>query len=264
MKENDRFSLLPVEVLIKPIADPPIFIEETLPPEILTAHPGDRFEVLFEALDHDGDRMSFKTFFAGSDLPPWFGELSVDPQQGTIILGGDPPLSINSDSNFSFTLVVSDSTGRFSTTQHTVRYEEVNFPPFIQDGEKLEIIFDENASTKNSKVFPIRATDANNDSLVWSLSSYHQPRYGDILIIQEKGLVEELRYIPKDTLPSKDSFTMMVSDGESTDFITINASFDHSKFLVTIPSQFPSLYEGQFLILISLYKIIIQAVTVIL
>ena len=76
--------------------------------------------------------------------------MEVDQEQGSILLGGEPPLSVESDSNFSFTLVASDPTGRFTTTQHTVIYEDINFPPMIQDGDRLEIIFDENISTKTS------------------------------------------------------------------------------------------------------------------
>ena len=243
---NDRFSLLPFEVLIKPIADPPIFVLEELPGRILTANPGDRFEALFRAVDYDGDRLNFKTFFTGSQFPSWFQEVEVDQEGGSILLGGEPPLSVESDSNFSFTLVASDPTGRFATTQHTVIYEDINFPPMIQDGDRLEIIFDENISTKNSQVFPIKATDANNDSLTWRLSSYHQPRYGDLLLIQEKGILEGLRYVPSDILPGRDSFTLEVSDGNLTDSIILNASFDHSKFLIKLPNQFPPLYEGQF------------------
>jgi len=244
--KNDRFSLLPFEVLIKPIADPPLFVLEELPERILTANPGDRFEALFKAIDYDKERLNFKTFFTGSQSPSWFKELAVDHEGGSILLGGEPPLSVESDSNFSFTLVASDPTGRFTTTQHTVIYEDINFPPVIQDGDRLEIIFDENISTKKSQVFPIKATDANNDSLTWRLSSYHQPRYGDLLLIQEKGMLEELRYVPTDILPARDSFTLEVSDGELIDSIILNASFDHSKFLIKLPNQFPPLYEGQF------------------
>ena len=124
---NDRFSLLPFEVLIKPIADPPIFVSGELPRRILTANPGDRFEALFRAIDHDGERLNFKTFFTSSQFPSQFQEVEVDQEGGSILLGGEPPLSVESDSNFSFTLVASDPTGRFTTTQHTVIYEELIF-----------------------------------------------------------------------------------------------------------------------------------------
>ncbi len=243
--KDDRYSILPFEIIVKPLPDPPFFNSGNLPDSTLIAFPGEEFKVDFHALDPDKENLFFKIFYSSGDKQDWFGIIEENPLLGKISLGGVPPITLLDDSNFTFTLVATDQTGRFSSTQHTIIYEKVNFPPVIQDGERIEVIFDENISTQSSSLFPMHAIDVNEDSLQWSLSVFHQPRYGDVLLVQKNGILEGLRYVPKDILPARDTFTLLVSDGQSTDSVTVNASFDHTKFLLRIPVEFPPVYEEQ-------------------
>ena len=243
VSEGDRKTIIPVYVYIRSVPDPPFF---TKPLELnLEATLGELFSVDLEAFDPEGDHISFKLFTDKELENDWLGILSQDALNGIVTIGGIPPIHSDINSSFSLTVVATDSTGRFTTTQAQLSYLKINRPPQILIGNELVAFFDDNFSTKSSSFFPILASDSDGDSLDWEVSLYNQPNFGEVLLIETNNSIEELRYIPKEQAPSRDEFSLTVSDGKSSSEILINAIFDRTDFFISFPDEVPDAFENK-------------------
>ena len=65
------------------------------------------------------------------------------------------------------------------------------------------------------------------------------------MLIENNDSVEELRYIPNDQVPSRDDFTLLLSDGNSSSEILIKAIFDRSDFYINFPDEVPDVFENK-------------------
>ena len=170
---------------------------------------------------------------------------SQDPSKGSAYIGRVPPLDTDINSLVKLTIVATDTTGRFTTTQTDLSFTRVNRPPQILAGDNLVIFFDENLSAKSLPTFPIQAFDADGDSLNWEVSSYGYPNFGEVLLVDSNTSIEEVRYIPNGRVPSRDEFTILLSDGNSSTEVLINAFFDASEFFINFPDQVPDAFENK-------------------
>jgi len=243
VSEGDRVTHIPVKIFIKAVPDPPYFIEGFEP--VVQANLGDFFSVNLTAKDPENDEVYFRLFSDNQSYNSWLNIISESTNDGAITVGGTPPTSMSTDYNSTITLVATDASGRFATTQTVINYTQANRPPLILEGEKLVVFFDENLSSRSSALFPLSVYDPNGDSLSWEVSPLNKANFGEVLLEFEEDILTGVRYIPDDEIPSKDDFTLIVSDGEFTDEIFVNAFFSSSEFFVNFPDSIPSFYENE-------------------
>ena len=111
VSEGDRVSLLPVEVVIKPVPDPPYFESSDDEFEI---DAGEYFEVEYKAFDPDKQNLKFHLKNL-SNYPSWLTKKSeysgID--YSSVILSGTVP-NHTGVSSYSYNILAADPTGRWS------------------------------------------------------------------------------------------------------------------------------------------------------
>ena len=243
VSEGDRKTNIPVKVYIRSVPDPPYFITEFN--DRMEAKLGEFFSFEVEVHDPENEEIEFKIFTNNVGQTPWIHILSENPKLGLATIGGTPPPSTAVDSVTEVTIVATDSSGRFTTAEIEISYVQINRPPQILAGDKLTIFFDQDFSTRSSTFFPLLAQDPEQGLLDWRISETNQPNFGEILLIEDNGSVEAIRYIPSSNTPVRDDFTLVVSDGELSTEILINAYFNNSEFFINFPDQLPLLFENK-------------------
>ncbi len=115
--EGDRYSLLPVEVIIKPVPDPPFFDSSTV--DQFTILNGTNFEFEFKAYDPDRQKLKFHLKNLTS-YPSWLSKKSEysSNEFSTVVVGGTVP---HNGDVFTYNLLVSDPTGRWSAKVITLQ-----------------------------------------------------------------------------------------------------------------------------------------------
>jgi hypothetical protein len=109
--EGDRFTEIAFEVNVKSIPDPPRFTSQS--PAVLSVIPEKYVSFTFEVDEPDNQSVDFKVLYLSNDLK-WFSIIS-EVNTGSdlsVTIGGVVPKNFQSQS---FSLVVSDTTGRFAT-----------------------------------------------------------------------------------------------------------------------------------------------------
>ena len=111
VNEGDRVSLLPIEVVIKPVPDAPYFESSDDEFEI---EAGDYFEVEYKAFDPDKQKLKFHLKNL-SNYPSWLTKKSeysgID--YSSVILSGTVP-NHTGVSSYSYNILAADPTGRWS------------------------------------------------------------------------------------------------------------------------------------------------------
>ncbi len=243
VSEGDRKTNIPVKVYIRSVPDPPYFITDF--DDRMEAKLGEFFSFEVEVRDPENEEIEFKIFTSNVGQTPWIHLLSEDSKLGLAKIGGTPPQDTAVDSITKVTIVATDSSGRFTTAEIEISYVQINRPPQILAGDKLTVFFDEDFSTRSSTLFPLLAQDPEQGLLDWRVSETNQPNFGEILLIEDNGSIEALRYIPNSDTPVRDDFTLAVSDGELSTEILIHAYFNNSEFFINFPDQLPLLFENK-------------------
>jgi hypothetical protein len=104
--EGDRFTTLKVDVHVKAVPDPPVFLESG--PLHLKVSPNSFIDYLIMVNDPDGENLTFRLLYSGNQNK-WL-TIRDSSNDFVRVAGTVPSLS----GNESLSLVVSDSTGRFS------------------------------------------------------------------------------------------------------------------------------------------------------
>ncbi|WP_369983893.1 Ig-like domain-containing protein [Thalassolituus sp.] len=185
------------EITVTPVNDAPV---------ITSTAPGQATEdVLYSypvvANDVDGDALTYGLTSApeGMTIDGETGEISWTPANGV--------------ESASVTLEVSD--GELSDSQtFTIDVSATNDAPVIDQGESATLSTEEDAG----QTLALTATDIDGDSLSWSISTGATEGEASV---DDNGLVA---YMPAADFNGSDSFTVQVSDGESTDSILVNVS----------------------------------------
>ena len=116
--EGDRFSLLPVEVVIKPVPDPPYFESSD---DEFQIQAGESFQVEFKAFDPDKQKLKFHLKNL-SNYPSWLTKKSeysgID--FSSVVLSGTVP-NYSGVSSYSYNILAADPTGRWSAKVITLK-----------------------------------------------------------------------------------------------------------------------------------------------
>ncbi|MCU4677357.1 tandem-95 repeat protein [Catenovulum sp. 2E275] len=92
--------------------------------------------------------------------------------------------------------------------------------PVITQGESVSVNMSEDASPQ-AFVLSLDATDANNDSLVWSVQT---AALHGLAAINNQGANASVHYTPEPNFNGSDSFIIQVSDGIESDSILVNVN----------------------------------------
>ena len=68
------------------------------------------------------------------------------------------------------------------------------------------------------------------------------PNFGEVLLLESNDTIQEMRYIPKDLVPTRDEFVISLLDSNSSTDILINAFFDRSDFYINFPDEIPDAF----------------------
>ena len=95
-----------------------------------------------------------------------------------------------------------------------------NVAPVITEGTSTSVTMDEDSSP-TAFALTLNATDSNNDTLTWSISS---PASNGTAATSGSGSSKAITYTPTANYNGSDSFTVSVSDGALSDTITVNVT----------------------------------------
>lgn len=159
-----------------------------------------------------------------------------DPSNGSVNIVSNVFTYIpnnNYSGSDSFTFKVNDGTSDSNTATITITVNAVNNAPVITEGTSITVSMSKNSSpTAFNKI--LNATDANGNTLTWSISS---PAGNGTASASGTGTAKSISYIPTTGYTGSDSFVVQVSDGSLMDTITIN---------VTITNNVPVASNGSF------------------
>jgi VCBS repeat-containing protein len=199
-----RSTSLEVQVEIQPVNDSPTITE------------GDSTNV---TMDEDGDPTAFDLTLHATDLdnvPAELGwSISADPAHGTAGVeasGASVSLTYTPDADYngpdSFEVQVDDGSGGTDTITVEVTLDAVNDSPVIIEGDTTTVSMDED-STPTAFALTLHATDAELDTLTWSLSS--APDHGNAAAA---GIGDNLvvAYTPEPDFAGMDTFVVQVAD----------------------------------------------------
>ncbi|WP_347881046.1 Ig-like domain-containing protein [Pseudomonas sp. LA21] len=149
------------------------------------------------ATDVDQDSLTF-TLKSGNE--PKHGTLTLDSATGEYTY--TPAKDYNG--NDSFTVVVSDGHGSSVESVVSINVTPVNDAPVTEDQSKTTA---EDTAVNGQ----IAGTDADQDSLTFTLKSGSEPKHGTLTLDSATG---EYTYTPAKDYNGNDSFTVVVSDGQ--------------------------------------------------
>ena len=161
------------------------------------------------ATDDDGDTLSYS--LSGTDA----SSFSIDSTIGQLKTGA--ALNFEDKSSYTFTITVSDGTFTDTITV-TINVTDANDAPIFTDGESISRSVAENTATGNNIGSVIAATDADNDTLTYSLGGTDAGVFG---IVSTTGQLQTSAALDSETKSSY-SVTVSVSDVRGgTDSITV-------------------------------------------
>jgi len=190
-----------------------------------TYNPSGKFEVISQTCGNWND-LATNPF---SNLAPNNGS-SCDVQVRYTPTGG------TSDSS-NFRLYCNDSSYNgntrpsfFVSLSGTVQQEA----PAITQASPVSVVMSENGSPTNFNL-TLNATDINNDTLTWSISS--NASHG-VASVSGTGLSKAISYTPDADYDGSDSFVVQVSDGNGgTDTVAVNVTINNVNKLPTATAQ---------------------------
>ena len=168
--------------------------------------------------------------------PPSHGVASVGGSGATPSLLSYTPTASWSGVD-SFWVQVSDGTATdFITVKVTV--VPVNDPPSISQGNALSVYMSENGLPVSWASPELSAFDEEGDKLIWGILT--QPSHGVADLAGDFSRSSGLKYQPRKDFEGEDSFVVSVTDGNSSDSITVNV-------IVTNENIPPSIEQGDYL-----------------
>jgi VCBS repeat-containing protein len=172
------------------------------------------------ATDIDGDTLNYS--------------LTVSPDgmviaESTGVITWTPANGVTSEP-----VVVAVTDGQLTVTQSfTITVGATNDAPVITQGEVQDLTLSEDSYAVTS----LNATDADGDTLSWSISQ--QAANGEASIAGTgSGTIQSIGFLGNENFNGTDSFIVTVSDGTETDTITINVT-------VTAANDAPVINEGE-------------------
>ena len=161
------------------------------------------------ATDDDGDTLSYS--LSGTDA----SSFSIDSTIGQLKTGA--ALNFEDKSSYTFTITVSDETFTDTITV-TINVTDANDAPIFRDGENTSRSVAENTATGNNIGSVVDATDADDDTLTYSLGGTDAASFS---IISTSGQLQTSAALDYETKSSY-SVTVSVSEGNGgTDSITV-------------------------------------------
>ena len=161
------------------------------------------------ATDNDGDTLSYS--LSGTDA----SSFSIDSTIGQLKTGA--ALNFEDKSSYTFTITVSDETFTDTITV-TINVTDANDAPIFRDGENTSRSVAENTATGNNIGSVVDATDADDDTLTYSLGGTDAGAFSIVSTSGQLRISAALDYETK----SSYSVTVSVSDGNGgTDSITV-------------------------------------------
>ena len=161
------------------------------------------------ATDNDGDTLSYS--LSGTDA----ASFSIDSTIGQLKTGA--ALNFEDKSSYTFTITVSDETFTDTITV-TINVTDANDAPIFRDGENTSRSVAENTATGNNIGSVVDATDADDDTLTYSLGGTDAGAFSIVSTSGQLRISAALDYETK----SSYSVTVSVSDGNGgTDSITV-------------------------------------------
>jgi VCBS repeat-containing protein len=220
-----------VNVIVANVNDLPIINQGELLEVIMSE---DGFPVLWNAPALTVSDADAGGVFSWSILaPPSFGVASVGGR-------GTSPSSLSYTPTTSwsgvdsFWVQVSDGTATDSITVR-VTVAPVNDAPVIAQGDQVTVYMSEDGSPVPWATPELSALDEDGDELSWKVLS--QPAHGVAVLTDDLNPLG-LEYEPLTGFSGDDSFVISVTDGNSSDFITVNV-------IVTNENIPPSIEQGE-------------------
>ncbi len=164
----------------------------------------------------DADTLEYSL---GGDDAASFG---IDSETGQ--LKTKAALDYEKKTSYSVTITVSDSS-LTDTINVTINVTDVddNHAPVFTDGESTTRVIDENTAADTNIGTPVAATDANNDTLTYTLGGYNAASFD---IDSETGHLKTKAWLDYERKNSY-TVTITVSDGSLTDSITVTINVNN-------------------------------------
>ena len=164
----------------------------------------------------DGDTLTWT--IGGTDA----ASFGIDSETGQ--LKTKVALDYEKKTSYSVTITVSDSS-LTDTINVTINVTDVddNRAPVFTDGESTTRVIDENTAADTNIGTPVAATDANNDTLTYTLGGYNAASFD---IDSETGHLKTKAWLDYERKNSY-TVTITVSDGSLTDSITVTINVNN-------------------------------------
>ena len=188
----------------------PVFSEGSSATRSVAENTGSGVDIgsVVAATDDDGDTLSYS--LSGTDA----SSFSIDSTIGQLKTGA--ALNFEDKSSYTFTITVSDETFTDTITV-TINVTDANDAPIFTDGESTSRSVAEDTATGNNIGSVVAATDADNDTLTYSLSGTDASSFSIDSTIGQLKTGAALNFEDK----SSYTFTITVSDETFTDTITV-------------------------------------------
>ncbi len=201
-------STVEVRVILESVNDKPTVVDQHI-----SVEEDDVLSIVLVGEDVDGDTLHYNT------SAPKYGVLS----------GTAPNFVYTPSLNFSgtdvFTFTVSD--GQLVSEEGTINMTitALNDAPIIAQGDALSVTMSEDGNPVAWVAPALHASDADNDSLTWSLVT--MPIYGSAVLPTPTDITT-LVYAPPVNWSGNDSFVVEVSDGQgASDRVTLQVTVEN-------------------------------------
>ena len=181
---------------------------------------GDDIGSAFSATDADNDTLTYR--LGGTDAASFDIDSTTGQLQTTAVFISD------TRSVYAVTVTANDGNGGSASVDVTVtatrRAPEVtNSAPVFTDGNSTTRTIDENTAADTNIGTPVAATDANNDTLTYTLGGYNAASFD---IDSETGHLKTKAWLDYERKNSY-TVTITVSDGSLTDSITVTINVNN-------------------------------------
>lgn len=191
------------------------------------------------AVDMDSDTLTY-SISGGVDS----AKFNINSSNGALTFQNAPDYDIpdddGKDRTYNFSVNVSDGKANVIMPVEVTITEAPKFAPVITEGTSVSVTMSENANP-TAFVLTLNATDRNNDTLTWSISSNAT---NGTASVSGTGTSKAISYTPNTNHDGSDRFNVRVSDGDGgIDTITVNVIIQNVNVLPTAISQTVSLVE---------------------
>jgi len=208
-------DLITVNVTINPINDTPTITEGNSVAVIMDEDGSPtNFSLTLNASDAENDTLTWSVSSQAAA-----GNASVSGTGSSKSIAYTPAANYNGSDNF--IVQVSDGTDTDLITVN-VTINPINDAPVIANGSTVSVTMDEDGSPIDFSL-TLSATDADNDTLTWSVSS--QAGFG-MASVSGSGNSKSIAYTPNLDYNGSDNFIIQVSDSLESDVITVNVTLN--------------------------------------